>query len=158
MSNTQNSSFSLLNQKEIDSLIGFLSEQKNSLDSDVLSQKSIDKLIKLISSDSDRIITDVFDPFAHVDNSVLATLGFREDVSQLCELKFSVNETTDYIILTAYKTVTIKELVITQNLINENDNTDWGCSISPVFLSRTISLELERSESGSCAISSCGRS
>ena len=46
MSNTQNSSFSLLNQKEIDSLIGFLSEQKNSLDSDVLSQKSIDKLIK----------------------------------------------------------------------------------------------------------------
>ena len=77
MSNTQNSSFSLLNQKEIDSLIGFLSEQKNSLDSDVLSQKSIDKLIKLISSDSDRIITDVFDPFAHVDNSVLATLGFR---------------------------------------------------------------------------------
>ena len=71
MSNTQNSSFSLLNQKEIDSLIGFLSEQKNSLDSDVLSQKSIDKLIKLISSDSDRIITDVFDPFAYVDNSVL---------------------------------------------------------------------------------------
>ena len=47
MSNTQNSSFSLLNQKEIDSLIGFLSEQKNSLDSDVLSQKSIDKLIKV---------------------------------------------------------------------------------------------------------------
>ena len=86
MSDTQNSSFSLLNQKEIDSLIGFLSEQKNSLNSDVLSQTSIDKLIKLISSDSDRIITDVFDPFAHVDNSVLATLGFREDVSQLCEL------------------------------------------------------------------------
>ena len=154
MSNTQNSSFSLLNQKEIDSLIGFLSEQKNSLDSDVLSQKSIDKLIKLISSDSDRIITDAF---AHVDNSVLATLGFREDVSQLCELKFSVNETTDYIILTAYNTVTNKELVITPNLINANDTTDWGCSISPVFLSRTISLELERSESGSCAISSCGR-
>ena len=70
MSDTQNSSFSLLNQKEIDSLIGFLSEQKNSLNSDVLSQTSIDKLIKLISSDSDRIITDVFDPFAHVDNSV----------------------------------------------------------------------------------------
>lgn len=136
MSNTQNSSFSLLNQKEIDSLIGFLSEQKNSLDSDVLSQKSIDKLIKLISSDSDKIITDVFDPFAHVDNSVLATLGFREDVSQLCELKFSVNETTDYIILTAYNTVTNKELVITPNLINANDTTDWGCSISPVFFNR----------------------
>ena len=91
MSNTQNSSFSLLNQKEIDSLIGFLSEQKNSLDSDVL---------------------------------------------QLCELKFSVNETTDYIILTAYNTVTNKELVITPNLINANDTTDWGCSISPVFFNR----------------------
>ena len=50
MSDTQNSSFSLLNQKEIDSLIGFLSDQKNSLNSDVLSQTSIDKLIKLISS------------------------------------------------------------------------------------------------------------
>lgn len=141
MSNTQNSSFSLLNQKEIDSLIGFLSEQKNSLDSDVLSQKSIDKLIKLISSDSDRIITDVFDPFAHVDNSVLATLGFREDVSQLCELKFSVNETTDYIILTAYNTVTNKELVITPNLINANDTTDWGCSISAcIFQSYSKSI------------------
>ena len=32
------------------------------------------------------------------------------------------------------------------------------CSIAPVFLSSTISLELERSESGSCAISSSGRS
>ena len=67
---------------------------------------------------------------------VLATLGFREDVSQLCELKFSVNETTDYIILTAYNTVTNKELVITPNLINANDTTDWGCSISPVFFNR----------------------
>ena len=136
MSDTQNSSFSLLNQKEIDSLIGFLSEQKNSLNSDVLSQTSIDKLIKLISSDSDRIITDVFDPFAHVDNSVLATLGFREDVSQLCELKFAVDESNDYIILTAYNTVTKKELIITPNLINANDTKDWGCSISPVFFNR----------------------
>ena len=140
MSNTQNSSFSLLNQKEIDSLIGFLSEQKNSLDSDVLSQKSIDKLIKLISSDSDRIITDVFDPFAHVDNSVLATLGFREDVSQLCELKFSVNETTDYIILTAYNTVTNKELVITPNLINANDTTDWAVHFACIFQSYSKSI------------------
>lgn len=136
MSDTQNSSFSLLNQKEIDSLIGFLSEQKDSLNSDVLSQKSIDKLIKLISSDSDRIITDVFDPFAHVDNSVLATLGFRDDVSQLCELRFSVDESNDYIILTAYNTVTDKELIITPNLINANDTKDWGCSISPVFFNR----------------------
>ena len=136
MSDTQNSSFSLLNQKEIDSLIGFLSEQKNSLNSDVLSQTSIDKLIKLISSDSDRIITDVFDPFAHVDNSVLATLGFREDVSQLCELKFAVDESNDYIILTAYNTVTKKELIITPNLINANDTKDCGCSISAVFFIR----------------------
>ena len=32
------------------------------------------------------------------------------------------------------------------------------CSIAPVFLSRTINLELERSDRGSCAISSSGRS
>ena len=56
--------------------------------------------------------------------------------SMRCELKFSVNETTDYIILTAYNTVTNKELVITPNLINANDTTDWGCSISPVFFNR----------------------
>ena len=78
----------------------------------------------------------MFDPFAHVDNSVLATLGFREDVSQLCELKFAVDESNDYIILTAYNTVTKKELIITPNLINANDTKDWGCSISPVFFNR----------------------
>ena len=32
------------------------------------------------------------------------------------------------------------------------------CSMPPVFLSSTSSLEPERSSSGSCAISSCGRS
>ena len=34
----------------------------------------------------------------------------------------------------------------------------WRCSISPVFLSNTSSLEAERSSSGSCAISSGGSS
>ena len=46
-------------------------------------------------------------------------------MSQLCELKFAVDESNDYIILTAYNTVTKKELIITPNLINANDTKDW---------------------------------
>jgi len=64
MSDIQKPSFSLLNQKEVDALVDFLNDKRNSINSDVMNQKSIDKLITLITGDSDHIILDLFDPFA----------------------------------------------------------------------------------------------
>ena len=50
MSKDKNTSFSLLNQREIDTLVKFLTESKNAVNSDVMSQNSIDKLIRLFKT------------------------------------------------------------------------------------------------------------
>lgn len=136
MNDTLNPSYSLLNQKEIDALVEFLTEKKTSVDSDVMSQESIDKLINLITHDSRRIIMDFFDPFANVDPNLLANLNFRDNKEELCELRCLVDDATGYVKLIAYNTVTGKELTITPNIVNENDTEDWGFSISPTFFNR----------------------
>lgn len=136
MKDTLNPSYSLLNQKEIDALVEFLLEKKTSVNSDVMSQESIDKLISLITHDSGRIIMDFFDPFANIEPALLSNLNFRDNSDELCELHCSVDDSTGYIKLTAHNTVTGKELLITPNLINENDTEDWGYSISPTFFNR----------------------
>ena len=48
--------FSLLSQEEIDTLIAFLSEKSNFVESEVLSQDSIDKLACLVSFQRDTLI------------------------------------------------------------------------------------------------------
>ena len=136
MKDTLNPSYSLLNQKEIDALVEFLLEKKNSVNSDVMSHESIDKLISLIRYNSKSIILDLLDPFASIDTSILVNLHFRDNTEDLCELRCSVDESTNYIILKAYNTVTGKELVITPKFINEHDSEDWGYSISPAFFNR----------------------
>ena len=60
MSDIQKPSFSLLNQKEVDALVDFLNDKRNSINSDVMNQNSIDKLITLITGDSNHIILDLF--------------------------------------------------------------------------------------------------
>lgn len=47
MASTNNANFSLLSQNEIDVLVKFLLEKKETLGTDVMNQKSIDKLIML---------------------------------------------------------------------------------------------------------------
>ncbi len=136
MSEVQISSYSLLNQREVDTLVGFLNDKKKSLDSDVMSQQSIDKLITLITNDSRNIILDLFDPFANVDPALLSTLNFREKATDLCELRYSIDPETDFIILTTHNTVTGEDLVLTPKLVNESDTDDWGYSISPTFFNR----------------------
>lgn len=140
MSDLQKPSFSLLNQKEVDALVDFLNDKKNSINSDVMSQKSIDKLITLITGDSDHIILDLFDPFASVDSSLLAALDFRLDDNDVCELCCSVDDATGFITLTAHNTVTGKNLVITPKLINKHDTDEWGYSISPTFFNRIAKI------------------
>ena len=45
MENAQNQDFSLLSQSEIDTLIEFISDKRETVDSSVLNQASIDKLL-----------------------------------------------------------------------------------------------------------------
>lgn len=133
MSNIQKPSFSLLTQKEVDALVAFLNDNREYMNSDVMNQNSIDKLISLITNDSEHIILDVFDPFVHMHQNILETSDFYMDKNDVCELCFSVDDTTGFIVLTAYNTVNGKTVEITPKLINKNDTTDWGYSISPVF-------------------------
>ena len=130
MNETQKSNFSLLNQKEIDALVGFLNDNRSTIDSDVMNQDSVDKLISLITGDSEHIITSFFDPFSAKMENILSKTNFRTDKSQVCEIKCSLND-NNYICLTAYNTVTGDELEITPKLLNEEDCDDWGYSISP---------------------------
>jgi len=140
MSDIQKPSFSLLTQKEVDTLVEFLNDKRNSINSDVMNQQSIDKLITLIRNDSKHIVLDLFDPFASVDPSLLAALDFRIDENDACELCFSVDDTTGFVALSARNTVTGKLLDITPKLINENDTEEWGYSISPVFFNRIAKI------------------
>lgn len=56
MASTNNANFSLLSQNEIDVLVKFLLEKKETLGTDVMNQKSIDKLIMLIQTDHEKLI------------------------------------------------------------------------------------------------------
>lgn len=136
MSNIQKPSFSLLTQKEVDTLVDFLNNNREAVDSDVMNQNSIDKLINLITNDSDNIILDLFDPFASVDQNLLKASDFYIDENDVCELCIFVNDNTGFITLTAHNTVTGKNMDITPKLINKNDTEDWGQSISPIFFNR----------------------
>ena len=140
MSDIQKPSFSLLNQKEVDALVDFLNDKRNSINSDVMNQNSIDKLITLITGDSNHIILDLFDPFASGDPSLLAALDFRIDEKDVCELCCSVDDSSGFISLSARNTITGKILSITPKLINENDTDEWGYSISPVFFNRIAKI------------------
>ena len=77
MSKDKNTSFSLLNQREIDTLVKFLTESKNAVNSDVMSQNSIDKLIRLFKTDKDRLSLSSFLSFQDSEAIVLKNLQFR---------------------------------------------------------------------------------
>ncbi|MFA9465507.1 MAG: hypothetical protein ACERKN_14580 [Velocimicrobium sp.] len=147
------SSFSLLNQKEIDTLITFLSEKDNSVTRDVLSQGSIDKLIHLISdSDLHKIRLDALDALELKPNyDILQELHIRTDSSQLCELLFRIDEDSKYVSLCAKNKVTGSEYPITPATLDRseliNGSTFWGYSIAPILfdkIARIFNLKYSR--------------
>ena len=82
MNETQKPNFSLLNQQEIDALVGFLNDNRSTIDSDVMNQDSVDKLIRLITGDSEHIITSFFDPFSAKMEDILSTfLPLRQNTA-----------------------------------------------------------------------------
>lgn len=146
MNDSQNQSYSLLSQEEIDVLVSFLLEKKNTINSDVLSQQSIDKLIYLISHDRHGILMDLFEPFSELDSDFLGTLHFRSTAKEVCELQYTLDSDTGFIKLTALNKTTGKTLSITPKLIEDGDVEDWGATISPSLFNRIArSLQLKYS-------------
>ncbi len=133
MNNAKNLNLSLLSQSEIDTLVSFLLDKKNSVDSSVLSQSSIDKLIDLIRYDSTRRKKEgTSTTMSFVKEDLLDALNIREDSEQLCELRCDYDSNGDYIVLIVYNTVTEQETEVTPSIIFGGDNDEtWGRCISP---------------------------
>ncbi len=147
------SSFSLLTQKEIDTLITFLSEKEKGVTRDVLSQISIDKLIHLISNnDINKVRLDALDALELKPTfDILKELQLRNDSSEICELCFTIDSKTDFVCLFAKNTQTGKEYQITPSTLDRteliNGSTYWGYSIAPVLfdkIARIFNLKYSR--------------
>lgn len=144
MSQTKNKSFSLLNQKEIDTLVKFLTDKKNTVDSDVMSQNSIDKLIMLIQTDKERLALNSCFTFDSLDATFLKKLHFRNNLDEVCELRCSVNPETNYLELSIFNLTTEQTLILTPKMFDSADIDDWGYSISPSYfnhIAQSLSLK-----------------
>lgn len=136
MSKDKNTSFSLLNQREIDTLVKFLTESKNAVNSDVMSQNSIDKLIRLFKTDKDRLSLSSFLSFQDSEAIVLKNLQFRSNSDEACELRCSINSETNFIELSIYNTTTDEIHILTPNSFDQDSTAEWGFSIPPSYFSQ----------------------
>ncbi len=134
MNSNQNQNFSLLTQDEIDTLVSFLMDKKNAVNSDVMNQQSIDKLIFLITHDR-RQLMSMLDPLSCIDAEYLTKKNFRQNEQEVCELRVSTNE-NDYLQLTAYNLTTNQTLEITPAIMSDNDSETWGKCLPPVTFNR----------------------
>lgn len=142
MKQNNNDSFSLLNQQEIDTLIRFLTEKKNAVDSDVMSQNSIDKLIKLIQTDHERIALGSILTYGYINNDFLK--DFRGDAKEACQLQFSRSQDTGYAELTIFNPATEQTMALIPSHLKDGDTMEWGFSIPPsVFIHIALGLGLK---------------
>lgn len=147
MTSTNNASFSLLDQKEIDALVQFLLDKKDALDSDVMSQNSIDKLIMLIKTDKEKLSTYFSLAYANFDTSILKKLKFKMNEDEKCILKFDIDEDTKFISLELTNTTTGKTMNLLPKHFNESDSELWGLSMAPVLfthLARTLAAKFSQ--------------
>lgn len=130
----QKVNFSLLTQKEIDVLVGFLTHN-DFLESDVLSQASIDKLVTMILGDS------------KAAGDMLLNADFRKDASQVCVLGFE-NDSSGFIKLFATNKDTGMVAEITPATFNDGElGAGWGHVMSPAdFNHLACYLDLKYSE------------
>lgn len=142
---------SLLTQQEIDTLVNFLSNH-DFVSDEVLSQNSVDKLIHLVKhNDINRVQLDEVGLKAPAEYDILQELHIREDISEVCELLCSVDERTQFLVLTAKNTVTGKEKVITPAVLDRREliesASNWGYSITPILfdkIARIFTLKYSR--------------
>lgn len=147
MNKNKNTSFSLLNQQEIDTLVKFLTEKKNTVDSDVMNQNSIDKLIHLIKTDKEHLTLNPFLSLSYAGMDIAYKLQFRTDESEICELKCSIDELTNFMELSIYNTKTETSFSLSTDMFDENDTSGWGTAISPsLFCQVAYALSLKFSQ------------
>jgi hypothetical protein len=144
MRQDKNKSFSLLNQEEIDTLVKFLTEKKNAVDSDVMSQTSIDKLITLIQTDNERLALSSSLSFDSLNATLLERLHFRNTLEEVCELRCVANAETGFLELAIVNLETEQTLVLTPKMFDEEDTEDWGFCLTPSYfnhIAQSLSLK-----------------
>ncbi len=134
----------LLSQKEIDTLVSFLSQQQSNLDGEVLNQDSIDKLILLLKNvDGSQFKFDVNTSVPPTQVSMESVIGKLTNIENYATakkvLEFSINETSGYIEIYVNINEMGKNIKLTpENLdkvtLQEQENsTEWGYFIAPVL-------------------------
>ncbi len=136
---------SLLTQNEIDTLVNFLVDKKNNVNSNVLNQESIDKLIGLIrKNELNKLSLNLEESSTDLGSSNLLKLNIQDTPNQLCELSFRINDQSGYLEFYATNTVTGKEQIITPTIYDKasviKDNTEWGYAVAPFVLDRIAVL------------------
>ena len=132
---------SLLTQNEVDTLVNFLVDKKNNMNSNVLNQESIDKLIGLIrKNELNKLNLNAEESSTDLASSNLSKLNIQDNPNQLCELRFQINDQSGYLEFYATNTVTGKEQIITPTIYDKatviKDNTEWGYAVAPFVLDR----------------------
>lgn len=136
MSDTQNMNFSLLTQPEIDTLVRFLLEQKEGVNSSVLSQESIDKLIELLRFDERRRKRAALTGTNGVEGALAKVVTIRRDEEDVCELSAAIDAESDFVKLYVTNQNNGQQMEITPEMLNEGDGACWGRCISPLLLNK----------------------
>lgn len=130
----QKVNFSLLTQKEIDVLVGFLTHN-DFLESDVLNQSSIDKLVALILGDS------------ATAGNIMLNSEFRKDKSELCVLGFEIDSSGFIKLFATNKDTGMVSEITPETFDEEEKSTGWGCVMSPAdFNHLACYMDLKYSE------------
>lgn len=147
MDQNKNMSFSLLSQEEIDTLIRFLTDKKNTVNNDIMSQESIDKLIRLIATDGEHLVLNPFVSLGNINPTFLENINFRKNADELCELRYSVNSENNYLELFVDNKESGETLQITPRSFNDNDSEYWGYAITPArFVQTAYALSVNFSQ------------
>lgn len=135
MENAQNQDFSLLSQSEIDTLIEFISDKREAVDSSVLNQESIDKLLEMLRFNDGRAKSEEILTIGEVPGALaeLVTVRQGEDV---CVLECSVDPDNDFVRLEVVNDRTKERMTITPEMFNPGDGELWGHCIAPLVLHR----------------------
>lgn len=133
----------LLSQKEIDTLVRFLLDQKTSIDREVMSQENIDKLIYLLQSSNHlrlRYDTPAVAPDDHTEAGIFKLPKLAPDETPLLRCAYSEDG-----FLTLYADTEAETYQITPRMVQEarylpNDTSVWGCCIPPSVFHRIAGL------------------
>lgn len=141
---SENNNKALLSQKEIDTLVKFLIDQKQGIQSTVLTQQSIDKLVQLLSNKGLDLLKfnivnatttnneteEVLSNLIKYDNSLTYELSF-EVIENKLHLT-AINKETNTILHITPKSLELMSIV--------KDHSCWGCCIDPYLFDKIATV------------------